>query len=108
MNIPFACNSSKEKQLPTDSGRNFNLLLDTFNSNNCIVKQPAILSLDLMVNKSCRLQESQIGFLVHEMPSLTLRKLPIVSGKHVNKFPEMDRRSSLTSMPTVNRKHIHG
>lgn len=36
LNIPSACNSSREKQLPTDSGRDFNLFFDTFNSTNCI------------------------------------------------------------------------
>lgn len=36
LELPFACSSSKEKQLPTDSGRDFNLLLDTFSRTNCI------------------------------------------------------------------------
>jgi hypothetical protein len=35
-NIPLACTSSKEAQLPTDSGRDFNLLFETFNSSSCI------------------------------------------------------------------------
>lgn len=39
INIPFACSSSKEKQLPTDSGRYFNLLLDTLSNDNCSTKQ---------------------------------------------------------------------
>lgn len=39
IDIPFACSSSKEKQLPTDSGRYFNLLLDTLSNDNCINKQ---------------------------------------------------------------------
>jgi len=38
ISIPFACNSSREKQLPIDSGRVFNLLFDTFKSDNCIIK----------------------------------------------------------------------
>lgn len=37
--IPFACNSSREKQLPIDSGRVFNLLFETFNSDSYNSKQ---------------------------------------------------------------------
>ena len=41
-NVPDACNSSNEKQLPTDSGTNFNLLFDTFRRTNCRIMQPKL------------------------------------------------------------------
>lgn len=59
--------------------------------------------------RSCKVQitvavESHMIFKV-PLCILTFLKLPIVSGKDVNKFPEIDKRSSLTNWPT--RKTIH-
>lgn len=33
--LPFACNSSREIHPPIDSGRHFNLLLETFSNTSC-------------------------------------------------------------------------
>jgi len=44
-----------------------------------------------------------LGFVIYNL--LTFLKLPIVAGKDVNKFPEMDKRSSLTNWPTRNKIH---
>ena len=118
LNIPFACNSSREKQLPIDSGRDFNLLFDTFKSNNCIINNSYQI-LEFIRHAKCSyrsystIKETQTTEAVkqpnsiqfHQIRLLTWCKLPIVSGKHVNKVPEMDNRSSITSCPTIDKKH---